>query len=277
MKIKTLFFLIAFVAAFHSFVWAQNLKQTTTKTERADLGAAGTVTIVGAPEGSISVEGWQQPNVEVTAEISTEAPTAGDLALLAKVNNFAFEDDTNHIRILTVGTHDKQFLKKNFKKFPKELIAMPWRIDYKIKVPSYCDLEIDAGHGNLDLRGVDGTIVIKALQSDKVNLDLVGGFLKATFGGGEVNVKLNSRGWRGQGVDLQVARGTLNIVAPPGLNADLDLSVLRTGKIENKFENFRPRNKTKFSETSMLARAGSGGATLAFTVGDGALRMTPQP
>ena len=265
-----------FVSAFSSLVFAQNLKQTTTKTEHADLGAGGTVTIVGAPEGSISIEGWQQQTVEVTAEISTEAPTTADLAFLAKVNNFAFEDDTNHIRILTTGTHDKQFLKKNFKKFPKNLLTMPWRIDYKIKVPNYCDLEIDAGHGNFDLRGVDGTIVIKALQSDKANLDLVGGFLKATFGGDEVNVKLNSRGWRGQGVDLQVARGTLNITAPPGLNSDLDLSVLRTGKIENKFENFKPRNKTKFSETSMLARAGSGGAVLAFTVGDGTLRIAPQ-
>ncbi len=276
MKIKTLFFPAIFVIAFSSLVLAQNLKQTTTKTEHADLGAGGTVTIVGAPEGSISIEGWQQPNVEVTAEISTEAPTTADLAFLTKVNTFTFEDETNHVRILTTGTHDKQFIKKNFKKFPKNLLAMPWRIDYKIKVPNYCDLEIDAGHGNFDLRGVDGTIVIKALQSDRANLDLVGGFLKATFGGDEVNVKLNARGWRGQGVDIQVAHGTLNITAPPALNSDLDLSILRTGKIENKFENFKPRNKTKFSETSMLARAGSGGATLAFAVGDGTLRIAPQ-
>jgi hypothetical protein len=275
-KIKNLVFLSVFVLAFSASIFAQNLKQTTTKTEHADLGAAGTVTIVGAPEGSISIQGWQQPNVEVTAEIQIEAATAEDLALLAKINNFVFEDDSNHVRILTTGTHDKQFLKKNFKKFPKNLLTLPWRIDYKIKVPNYCDLEVDAGHGNFDLRGVEGAIVIKALQSEKANLDLVGGLLKATFGGDEVNVRFNSRGWRGSGVDIEVARGTLNITAPPALNSDLDLSILRTGKIENKFENFKPRDKTKFSETSMIARAGTGGARLAFTVGDGTLRIEPQ-
>lgn len=276
MKINNLFACLFFVAAFSAFVWAQNIKRTTTKTERAELGAAGTLTIVGAPAGSISIEGWQQPNVEVTADIVIEAQTEEDLALLTKINTFVLDEDFNHVRIVTTGTHDKQFLKKNFKKLPKHLLALPWRIDYKIKVPNYCDLEIDAGRGDFDLRGVEGTIIIKALQSERANLDLIGGAVQATFGGDEVNVKLNQRGWRGRGADIQVAKGALNVSAPPAVNADLDLSVLRTGKIENKFENLKPRDKTKFSETLMTARAGSGGAKLVFTVGDGTLRLTPQ-
>ncbi|MEP6923178.1 MAG: hypothetical protein ABI954_01825 [Pyrinomonadaceae bacterium] len=276
MKIKNIIVSFLLVLAFSAFIFAQNLKRTTTKAESADLGPGGTVTIVGAPKGSIQIEGWNQPNVEVTAEIQIEAATEEDLALLAQVNTFAFDDDANHIHIVTTGTHDKQFLKKNFKKLPKRLLSLPWRIDFKIKVPSYCDLEIDAGDGNFDLRGVEGAIMIKALQSERANLDLVGGQVQATFGGDEVNIKLSSRGWRGRGADIQVARGELNISVPPALNADLDLSVLRTGKIENKFEKLKPRDKTKFSETKMIARAGTGGATLVFTVGDGTLRLTPQ-
>lgn len=276
MKTKNLIGCLLCVLAFSALICAQNLKRTTTKTERADLGAGGTVTIVGAPAGSISIEGWQQPNVEVTAEIQIEAATEADLALLAKVNNFVVDEDFNHINIVTTGTHDKEFLKKNFKKLPKNLLTLPWQIDFKIKVPSYCDLEIDAGRGKFDLRGVEGAIEIKALESEKASLELVGGYVKATFGGDEVNVKLNSRSWRGSGADIQVARGELNILAPPAINADLDLSVLRTGKIENKLANLKPRNKTKFSETAMTARAGVGGAVLAFTVGDGTLRLAPQ-
>lgn len=265
-----------FIVTFVVFAAAQNIKRTTTKVERAELGAAGTLTIVGAPAGSISIEGWTKPSVEITAEIEIEAGTEADLALLAKINNFVVDEDFNHIRVMTTGTHDKQFVKKTFKKLPKHLLALPWRIDYKIKVPNYCDLEIDAGRGNFDLRGVEGSIVIKALQSEKANLELIGGAVQATFGGDEVNVKLSSRGWRGRGVDIEVARGALNVTAPPAINADLDLSVLRTGKIENKFENIKPRDKTKFSETSMIARVGSGGAKFVLTVGDGTLRLTPQ-
>lgn len=276
MKIKNIVGSLLFVLAFSAVVSAQNLKRATTKTERADLGAGGTLTIVGAPSGAITVEGWQQPSVEVTAEIVIEAGTEEDLALLAKVNNFVLDEDFNHVRIISTGTHDKKFLKQNFKKLPKHLLALPWRIDYKIKVPTYCDLEIDVGRGDFSLRGVEGAIIIKALQSEQANLELVGGDVQATFGGDKISVKLIGRGWRGRGVDLQVARGELNVTASPAINADLDLSVLRTGTIENKFENLKPRDKTKFTPLLMTARAGVGGAKLAFTVGDGTLRLTPQ-
>lgn len=275
MKIKNLSFGLLFVLAVSFSVFGQNLKRTTVKTERAELGAGGTVSIVGAPEGSISIEGWQKAEVEVTAEIEVQAANEADLAQLAKVNNFAFDADFNHIRIITTGTHDKQFLKQNFKKLPKNLLGLPFRIDYKIKVPSYTDLNVDAGRGKFDLRGVEGAISIKALQSETANLELVGGQVQATFGGDKVFVKFNSRGWRGRGVDIQLARGDLNIETPPSTNADFDLTVLRTGKIENKFENLKPRDRTKFSETSMIARAGAGGARLIFTVGDGTLRLSP--
>jgi hypothetical protein len=270
-------FLLGAILLLLSFdsIFAQNIKRTTTKTERGDLGAAGRVTIVGAPNGSISIESWRENQVEVTAEIKLEAANEADLALLAKVNNFAFDDEMNHISILTTGTHDKAFLKKNFKNFPKHLLDLPWSIDFKIKVPNYCDLDVDAGRGHFNLRGVEGAISIKSLESESANLELVGGDLVATFGGTLVNVKLNQRSWRGNGIDIQFAKGQLNVQTPVNLNADLNLSVLRTGKIENNLQNLKPRDKSKFSDTAMTARAGVGGARLNFTVGDGTLRLTP--
>lgn len=275
-KIKNFLSIALFVVACSTFVFGQNLKRMTVKSETAELGAGSTVTLVGAPEGSITIEGWQQPQVEITGEITIEAANEADLTLLAKINGFVVDVDFNHVRVMTTGTHDKQFLKKNFKKLPKHLLALPWRIDYKIKVPNFCDLNVDAGRGSFDLRGVEGSINIKALQSEAANLNLIGGLVRATFGGDKVNVQFNSRGWRGAGVDVQVAKGDLNVAVLPSLNADLDLSVLRTGKIENKLEALKPRDRTKFSENSMIARAGTGGARLIFTVGDGNLRINPQ-
>lgn len=265
----------AFLLLSINSITAQNIKRTTTKVERTELGAGGRVTVIGAPDGSISIESWRQNQVEVTAEIRLEAPTEQDLALLARVNNFLFSEDMNHINIVTTGTHDKVFLKKNFKKLPKHLLDLPWSIDFTIKVPSYCDLEVDAGRGRFSLRGVEGAISIKAIESEAADLELVGGGLVATFGGNLVNVKLNTRSWRGNGIDVQVAKGELNVQTPMNLNADLDLTVLRTGKIENNLQNLKPRDKSKFSETAMSARAGVGGARLNFTIGDGTLRVGP--
>lgn len=273
---KKVFFAALFVFAVSIPNLAQNIKRTTVKVERTAVGAGGSMTIVGAPQGSISIESWQKNEVEVTAEIETEAATENDLNIIAQVNNFVFDESLNSVRILTTGTHDKQFVKKNFKKLPKHLLNLPFRINYQVKVPAYCDLTIDAGRGKLDLRGVEGAIYIKALDTETANLDLVGGLVQATFGAGKVNVNFAARSWRGRDVEVQLASGELNVQALQSLNADLDLSVLRTGKIENNFEALQPRDKSKFTPTAMLARAGVGGARMTFTVGDGTLRLAPQ-
>lgn len=256
--------------------FAQNIKRTTVKVERTEIGAGGSVTLVGAPEGSILIESWQKNEVEVTAEIEVEAASEADLMLLAQVNTFIFDESLNSVRILTVGAHDKQFLKKNFKNFPKRLFNSRYRINYAVKVPVYCDLTVDAGRGKLDLSGVEGAIYIKALEAETANLNLVGGLVQAVFGAGKVNVNFAARSWRGRDVEVQLAKGELNVNALQSLNADLDLSVLRTGRIENTFETLKPRDKSKLTETAMLARAGVGGARFTFTVGDGTLRLAKQ-
>src|SRR5215471_5700637 len=94
------------------------LKRTTTRRESLRLGYGGTVTIVGAPTGSITVEGWSKSEVEVVADMELNAPTEEDLNRLAVVNNVAVDSDTNHVRVLTTGTHDKVFMRRVAKNFP---------------------------------------------------------------------------------------------------------------------------------------------------------------
>lgn len=248
------------------------IKRTTYKTETVELGAGGTVTITGAPNGSITVEGWQKNEVEISAEVEMQAPTEADLTELAKVNGYAVDEDMVHVRITSVGTHDKEYMKRTAKKFPKNLLAMPFKIDYKIKVPVYCDLEIDGGAGDLILKGVEGAMRINYLDTNAV-LNLVGGSVVATFGSGTVEVVIPNRSWRGRSADVQLATGTLRVQMPLNLNANLDAKVLRNGAIENTLTNLKPRDRTKFTAQTIIAKAGSGGAPLSFTVGDGNLKL----
>lgn len=272
-KILNLLVLCLFSLIFSSFIAAQSIKRTTYKTENIEFGVGGTVTVIGAPSGSITIEGWNKNEVEVSAEIEMGAATEADLAELAKVNTFVIDEQFGHIRIMTVGTHDKDYMKRNAKKFPKKLLNSPFKVDYKIKVPKFCDLDINAGKGDLNLSKVEGAMQIKALESNAV-LDLIGGTINATFGSGNVAVKINSRSWRGRQAAVQLSSGTLNVQFPNNMNAEIDASILRTGKIENSLLSLKPRDRSKFSETSMLAKAGSGGALLSFTVGDGTLKMS---
>ena len=153
------------------------------------------------------------------------------------------------------------------------MLNSPLKIDYKIKVPRFCDLDINSGKGDLKLSGIEGAMQIKAFEGDAM-LNLIGGTVNATFGSGNVDVKINSRSWRGRQAVVQVATGTLNVQFPQNMNAEVDAAILRNGKIENSLTTLKPRDRSKFSEKTILAKAGSGGALLSFTVGDGTLKMS---
>ncbi len=63
-----------------------SLTSTTTRHETRRFAYGGTVTIVGAPVGSISVAGWPRSEVEITADIELHADTEENLARLASIN-----------------------------------------------------------------------------------------------------------------------------------------------------------------------------------------------
>ncbi|MEO5858985.1 MAG: hypothetical protein ABIR33_08555 [Pyrinomonadaceae bacterium] len=250
------------------------LKRSTIKTDKLDFGAGGTVTIQGAPKGSITVEGWSKNEVEISAEIIVEAANDADLEKMSKVTGFQLDESSGRIGIISLGTHDKKYVKTVDKKFPKELMGNAYRIDYVLKVPRYCDLEIDGGVGDLKVSGIEGALKLNYLETN-AKLDLVGGGILAVFGKGDVDISIPTRSWRGRFADVQLAAGTMSLNLPTGLNAEFDATILKTGKIENGFDGFKPRvRKQEFTEKSIAAKAGAGGIPLKFSVGDGTMKIT---
>ncbi len=247
-------------------------KRTTYKTETAKFGAGGTVSIIGAPNGSIEIEGWRKNEIEISAEIEVQAEREEDLNALAAVNTYLMEIDFGHARIQSFGSYDKNYLKRVAKNFPKNLRDAPVKIDYKIKVPIYCDLEIDGGRGNLSLANVEGAMLIQYLETN-AELDLIGGTIRANFGKGAINVRFPKTNWRGGSLKMQLVSGDINIELSANLNAEIDAKILRTGQIENSLEMLKPREKIKFSDKQITAKAGNGGANLSFIIGDGNLKL----
>jgi hypothetical protein len=250
----------------------QLVKRTTTRKQSVRFGFGGTVTVIGAPRGSITVEGWQRNEVELTAEIELNAPAEADLDQLARVNTFVFDEDLNHLSVLTTGTHDRAFMKKSAKSFPKRLLNFPWKIDYVLRVPANTDLEINAGYGPVKLSGVEGALRISATESETA-LTLTGGLVTTTVTAGIVTLTIPVRSWRGAGVDIRLATGTLNVDLPAGFNGDIDADILRRGQIVNTHDGLVSREKPGITEQTMRARAGSGGAFFKFTVGDGTVNI----
>ena len=250
----------------------QLLKRTTTRRENRRFNFGGTVTVIGAPRGAVTIEGWQRNEVELTADVELNAPTEADLDQLAKVNTFVFDEDLNHLSILTTGTHDREFMKRAAKNFPKKLLNFPWKIDYTLHVPVNTDLEVTAGYGAVKVSGVEGALRISATESETA-LTLTGGTVSTTVTAGVVTLTIPVRSWRGAGADIRLATGTLNVDLAAGFNGDIDADILRSGQIVNTHDGIVAREKPGIQQQTMRGRAGVGGAFFKFTVGDGTVNI----
>ena len=249
------------------------LKRATTRRETRRLGYGGALTVFGAPEGSLTIEAWDRGEVEVTADIELSAATEEDLTRLAAVNTFMLDEDLNHVRVISVGTHDRKYLKRVARDFPKALVGLPWKIDYRIKVPAAVDLEIYGGRGALTLSGVEGAVRLNAGDSNPASFTLTGGDVEATLRGGPLTVRVPARSWRGRGMSVRLASGDLTVELAAGFSGDVNAEVLRSGRVENTYPGLAPRERTQPTERLLQGRAGQGGAVLSFTVGDGTLRI----
>ncbi|MFN0141413.1 MAG: hypothetical protein ACKVQW_15165 [Pyrinomonadaceae bacterium] len=276
-KFKIIVFFL-FIGVFSGAAVAQTpqllLKRTTTKTEKIDFGSGGTLTLLGAPNGSIRVKGTNKNEIEITAEIEVQAANEADLALLANVTGFIVDERLGRASIITIGTHNKLADKKLWKKFPQKLAALPFRIDYTVSVPLYSNLEIDGGKGDLSISNIEGAIKINFVDANaKIE---VNGDLDAIIGAGSVDVVFGPRFWRARPASVQMATGELIVQLPPSASAEIDATILKSGTIDNKFAGLTPRNrKLPFTDRSIAAKMGVGGPQLKFTLGEGNLKIVP--
>ena len=249
-----------------------DVKRTINRHEAHRLPYGGSLSISGAPAGSITIEGWDRNEIDITAELELHAPSDADLDRLALLNNFAIDVDVNHIRIITTGTHDKQFMKQVAKNFPKALVGLPWKLDFHVKVPALTDVEIDAGVGPIKISGIEGAMRLNALQSD-AELTVTGGYLSGIIQRGAVKVSVPARSWHGLGLSLQLAGGTLDVGLSPGFSGDIDATILRLGEIKNLYSGLASVEGGRNDQRFLEGRAGAGGAKLSFTVGDGTITI----
>lgn len=249
-----------------------SLVRTTSRHEVRRLSYGGTFTLVGAPAGSVRIEGWSRNEVEITAEIELRADTEADLNMLGALNTFVVDDLSNHVSVMTVGTHDKAFMRTAAKKFPKELLGLPWKIDYRIRVPSAIDLDINAGRGPVSISGIEGDVRLTAADSE-TNLMLGSGSLAVTVATGTVKLTVPGRSWRRGGVDIRVAAGAITLELPPGFSADLDGEVIQSGLINYAYAGLEEREKPGLTPRRMKGRAGAGGAFINLTMGIGNINI----
>ena len=252
--------------------------RTISRHEVRRFGYGGTFTLVGAPAGSITIEGWSRNEAakqfEVGISVELRANTDADLELLSRFNNFVVDLDADHLQVLTHGTHDPAFMRP-VKKFPKALLGLPWKIDYRIRVPFATDMEVNAGRGPLHISNVEGNIRVSAAEGD-ADLKLSAGTLSATLIKGKLNLEVPARSWGRGSAELRVAAGEIVVMIPPGFGGDFVAEVLRSGQIVNSYAGLEPLENTTPNQMKASLRSGSGGASFNLTIGDGTIVIKQQ-
>lgn len=269
-------FLIFLALLAVSVATAQDPKKVT-KTDRFDFGAGGSISITGAPNGSIRVVGGPKAEVEIVAEVDVSGANGAELARLAEATGFVETHDNIRATISTVGAHNKFGLKKLPKNFPKDLLTVPYRVNYTITVPAYADIEIEAGRGDLSVTGVEGALRVNAIES-RADIDIIGGNIAITIGSGSADISFGSKGVRARSLDVQVARGDVNVWFPANASANVDATVLRSGTVANLTTDLKPRDrKIAFTDKSVAGKLGVGGPLLKFVVTEGTITLNSKP
>ena len=150
------------------------------------------------PSGS--TDEWTKTfNLERAAKVRVETGdanihvTAGEGgSIVARVTTEGWKIGGDGISIIDRQNGDQVDIEV---RFPRHTFQMNWRnrrVDIEIKVPRAADLDLHTGDGNVDVRGVNGTILVRSGDGN-LNLSELQGTLRADTGDGNIEMQ-NVRG-----------------------------------------------------------------------------------
>jgi hypothetical protein len=149
------------------------------KTEHADLPSGGTVRLKNST-GELTIEGWDQPGVEITTTKSTKLAYAESGAAREKASH-----DLDGVRVTVTHEGDELIIATDFPRgrryLPRPSVgARDFDLDYRIKVPRDAKLIVDHDAGEIhfdDVRGdiqattIQGTITLRLAPESRYAID----------------------------------------------------------------------------------------------------------
>ena len=152
-----------------SLIAGESSRQTVTNTERISVAAPGTIRFENS-FGEIDIEGWDQPEIEVTTTKWTDdgyAKVPPSVAQRLESVRITTKRDGNDVVISTA--------------YPaRNLFTHPWsrrgdvQLAYRIKAPRGSRLAVDHNHGGMNIVGMTGDIRATVI-SGEITLTLAEG------------------------------------------------------------------------------------------------------
>lgn len=198
--------------------------------------------------GNITIEGWDRPQVSVTADIMAWGiSTEQAMAHIQQIEP-VFQREETEIRILS--RHPESF--------------QMGRIDYTIKVPGdRTDMKISSLRGFIAITDVNGWI-----EGDTVigylSLLRLSGYISLRTEEGDILVQLQGNRWEGLQISVVTKKGDIRLFMPTDYHTDLTL-ITEIGAITSDFPDFMQEGST----TPVLIRTKDEGQFISQKIRDG--------
>lgn len=171
----------------------------------ATIGAAGPLDINAAPNGGITVRGWDRGDALVRARIVAHAETAADARRL-----------TSEVRLDTTGGVKVEGPQRDRDR------DEGWSVNYEVSVPKNAMVTLTTNNGGIVIENFGGTANFHT-HNGGISLRGVSGDIKGETTNGGVNVDLVGDRWDGAGLDVTTHNGGINIRMPEHYSAELEV------------------------------------------------------
>ncbi len=176
--------------------------------------AGNSVSLRPSRNGGVVVEGWDQPNVEVTACKSSD-----EQSRLAQLRmNVAGTEVTSE------GPDDSG-----------------WTVHFVVKVPNGVNLTAEAHNGPLSFNHVNGTVhaetqngpisvrnctgnIDAEAHNGPISLTATSGKVRADAQNGPVTVRLNDSEWKGEGLEASTHNGPISLRVPANYRSGVEVT-----------------------------------------------------
>jgi putative adhesin len=209
------------------------------------------VTVDGAPNGGIAVEGSSRGDILVRARVVATADTEDEAKSIAS----RVQVVATAVRIDSDG--------------PRNLGGrQSWNVSYRLSVPTRTPLNLTTTNGGITVEAVESRVELRTTNGG-VKLLRVAGDVEGRTTNGGIDVDLEGTTWDGAGLDLQTTNGGVRLSIPAQYNAHLETGT-KNGNIRIDF----PVTFQGTLGRSFSTDLGSGGPTLRVRTSNGGVKVT---
>jgi hypothetical protein len=192
------------------------------------------LTVDATTNGSISVKGWDGPDVRVRATVTAWASSEAE----AKAHVLAIRISTAGDKLIATGSADKA------------------AVSYEVFVPRRTALALTTQNGSIQLTGVQSAITFSA-QNGSVSLADLGGQVTGKAVNGSLSIRLSGNQWQGSGLDVETVNGSIKWEVPADYSAQL-----LTGTTNGSLKTSLPQSDPKSHKHEVKAVLGKGGQVI---------------